>query len=231
MYEQKISWDHIEELNDIEITYLLYREGKSIEAIEKIRNYSREKVEKHIIEAKIEIHSIDHDEEKKKKTTLDRLLELSKEERLEKIESLSLQERKELINEIKRSYKIVKNSDDKMILIWIVGEMKEEKLIDTISKDILHRNGNIRRMVCSALGKIGDCRTKNILHRAIYDKKPQVRQYAVKALKDIGDESTISLLNGLIVQANEKKYVKNTCIDTIKSIKDRIHNIPEKASN
>jgi len=222
MDKHKVSWDDIEELDDMYITYFLYKEGKSMEAIEKIRNYSREKVEKDIIEAKIKIHALNSNKQNKDKSTLDILLELSKDERLEYIHTLTSVGKKELVDEIKDNYKNVKNPEDKMLLIWIIGELKEGDLISIMSKDILHRNGNVRRMVCSALGKMEDSSTKNILHRALKDEKPQVKQYAAKALKNIGDESTIHILKGLISNGNEKKYVKRTCIDTIKSIENKV---------
>ncbi len=220
MDKQKVSWDDIEKLDDMYITYFLYKEGKSMEAIERIRNYSREKIEKDIIEAKIQIHSLNSNKQNKDKSTLNRLLELSKDERLEYIHDLNSLGKTKLVDEIKNTYKSVNNPEDKMLLIWIIGELRERELINTISKDILNRNGNVRRMVCSALGKMEDSSTKNILHRALKDEKPQVKQYAVKALKNIGDESTIDILKKLIENNNEKKYVKRACIDTIKSIED-----------
>jgi len=216
------SWDNIDELEDAFITFLLYKEGKSIDAIAKIRNISRENIERHIIEAKIKIHSNSLNKEANR-SRIDKLLELSKEDRIEFIKKLSFEEKEGLTKEIRDYYDRINNHDDKMVLIWIVGELKKPDLINIISKDILHRNGNIRRMVCSAIGKIRDSKGKSILHRALRDKKPQVRQYAAKALKYIGDENTIELLKEIIQDRREKEYVKRTCLETLRGL-EILHN-------
>ena len=46
-------WDNINKMEDYFITYLLYKEGKSIEAISIIRGKTKVEVEKEIIKSKI----------------------------------------------------------------------------------------------------------------------------------------------------------------------------------
>lgn len=219
---KSISWDNIEKLQDEMITFLLYKEGKSINCICRIRNISRETIEKHIIEAKIKIRSIKHKEKHIKKSLLDTMLELSKKERLKFINEAPAEKIKYLVEEIKDRYRNLKNPDDKVIAIWIIGELKNNELISLLIKDIIHYNGNVRRMVCSALGKINDKRAKAALHKALGDKKPQVRQYAAKALKNIGDKESIKVLSRIINDKYEKKYVINACEDATKAIEGRL---------
>ncbi|WIF94342.1 HEAT repeat domain-containing protein [Caminicella sporogenes] len=219
MDNKKISWEEIVKLDDCLITYFLYREGKSIKAISKIRNIHKEIVEKDIVEAKIKLRMLRMSNKGKKKSLLDKMLEVSKEERLRFINE-ELDEIENLKKEIKLRYKDFTNPDDKMILIWIIGELKDKELINIIAKDIINKNGNIRRMVCSALGKIGDKKAVPFLNKALKDKKPQVRQYAAKALKNIGNENTVKMLIQIINNKAEKKYVKKACIEALKSIKE-----------
>lgn len=216
----EISWDNVSKYDDCIITYLLYKEGKTIEAISIIRNCTKEKVEKDIIDAKIKIRNIQL--AKKRKSLLDRILELSKEERLRYINQSTDEQVCILIGEIKKKYEDIKNPEDKASLIWLVGELKEASLIGLLGKDILHRNGNVRRMVCSALGKIGNEKAVSILHKALQDHKPQVRQYAAKALKNIGNENSLKLLNAKVNKSFEKDYVKRAYLEAIEKINTKL---------
>jgi HEAT repeat protein len=220
---KQVSWNNIENLDDELITYLLYKEGKSIEAISLIRNISREKVEKDIIDAKIKLRTLKTTKKDQKKTLLDKMLELPKKKRLEFIKNGQPKVLQELYNEIKQRYRYIDNPDDRATVIWIIGELKNSSSISLLSKDVIHYNGNVRRMVCSALGKIGDSRAKPVLHKALQDEKPQVRQYAAKALRDIGDKDTIRLLLKVVNNKSEKDYVKNTCLETIQTIKQNLN--------
>ena len=53
-----ISWDNIDKLEDYFITYLLYKESKTVSQISKIRNYRFTEVNDQLIKAKIEIKSM-----------------------------------------------------------------------------------------------------------------------------------------------------------------------------
>ncbi|WP_432664077.1 HEAT repeat domain-containing protein [Wukongibacter baidiensis] len=220
MVDFKISWDNVDKIDDCIITYLLYKEGKGMELISKIRNIPMEKVEKHIINAKIQLRKIKL--KKNQKSLLDRILELTKEERLKFINEEPREKVEALINEIARRYGSIKNHEDKAALIWLVGELKDLRLLGLLTKDILHNNGNVRRMVCSALGKMGDEKAVPILHKALYDRKPQVRQYAAKALKKIGNETSIKVLNQLLESGGQKDYVKRAYLEAIKSIEFKL---------
>lgn len=220
MVEFEISWDNIDKIDDCIITYLLYKEGKGMELISKIRNTPVEKVEKDIIKAKIKLRKIKLNNNQK--SLLDKMLELTKEERLKFINNEPLEKLEALIKEIGIKYGGIKNPDDKAALIWLIGELKDLRLLSLLTKDILHNNGNVRRMVCSALGKMGDERAVPILHKALYDRKPQVRQYAAKALKKIGNETSINILNQLLESDGQKDYVKRAYLEAIGTIEFRL---------
>lgn len=216
----KISWDNVDKIDDCIITYLLYKEGKGMELISKIRNIPMEKVEKDIINAKIKLRKIKP--KNNHKSLLDSILELTKEERLKFINDESRDRLEVLVKEIGIKYSSIKNPEDKATLIWLIGELKDLRLLSLLTKDILHNNGNVRRMVCSALGKMGDEKAVPILHKALYDRKPQVRQYSAKALKKIGNETSVKLLNQLLEGDDQKDYVKRAYLEAIGSIELRL---------
>ena len=53
-----ISWDNIDKLEDHYITYLLYKESRTVSQISKIRNLSTSQVNDQLIKAKLEIKSM-----------------------------------------------------------------------------------------------------------------------------------------------------------------------------
>ena len=53
-----ISWDNIDNLEDYHITYLLYKESKTVSQISKIRNLSSVEVNDQLIKAKLEIKAM-----------------------------------------------------------------------------------------------------------------------------------------------------------------------------
>lgn len=75
-----------------------------------------------------------------------------------------------------------------------LGESRSDKAIPELIAALSSSNGNIRRLAASALGKIRDKRGVDPLIVFLsQETKPQVRQYAVKALGSIGDVRAISL--------------------------------------
>ncbi|WP_053957606.1 HEAT repeat domain-containing protein [Inediibacterium massiliense] len=211
-------WEGIDFAKDYRITYLLYKEGKSIDLIAKIRRMSEEQVKKEIILAKTEQLQIKDYE----KSILEKMLEASKDERIKLIENMSVDERKYLGKKIYYSYERINNAEDKAVLIWIIGELGLLPLSKILYKDINHPHGNVRRMVCSALYKLGDEKGIFYLHKALLDKKPQVRQYAAKALGKIGNEQSKMRLERLIHNPNEKDYVKKAFYEAIEHIERKL---------
>ena len=52
-----VDWNNIDELEDYFITYLLYKESKTVSQISKIRNISTMEVKDQLIKAKLQIKS------------------------------------------------------------------------------------------------------------------------------------------------------------------------------
>ena len=87
-----IDWNNIDELEDYFITYLLYKESKTVPQISKIRNISTMEVNDQLIKAKLEIKSMSKNKLESSKDILDKYLELDKYERLDFIDELNLDE-------------------------------------------------------------------------------------------------------------------------------------------
>jgi HEAT repeat protein len=212
-----LSWENIDRLKEQHITYLLYKEGKSIDVISVIRNIPKTEVEKHIIQCKLELNS-----KKNSKDSLVEVISMNKKDRLKYLSKLSNEEKEDLINEIIKRYASFKNSEDKSIIIWLIGELGDQRLLPYLRMELKSNRANQRRLACSALGKIGAKESKQWLEEMIQDKNPQVRQYAVKALGVIGDGVTIEKLKKVLESKNEKDYVKRAAINSIELIRNRL---------
>lgn len=213
-----VSWQDTDQLNDPLITYLLYKEGKSIQLIARIRRMSVEQVNQQLIMAKAQNFT----PKGQAKSILEKMLEVTKEDRKTMLVDMSQQEKSVLSKEIYRKYPLVTNPEDKMVIIWIIGELGIKELLPLIYKDVKHPHGNVRRLVCSAMNKIGDASSIAYLHKALLDTKPQVRQYAAKALGKLGDRSSLIKLNELLKKAHEKDYVKRAYREATLNIERRL---------
>ena len=214
----EISWDNINNLEDYFITYLLYREGKDVGKISRIRNISPEEVNDHLIKAKLEV-KLNVKEITEDKDILDRFLELDKNSRLVYIESF---DENQLLNFKQKLYKRVlveKNAEDLMILVWTIGELKDERFLKLLHSISSHRHSDVRRMAYSAMRKISSPKSLSYLHKGLYDSNPQSRQYCAKALGKLGNKYTVALLKDILNKnKNEKSYVINAIIESIKEI-------------
>ncbi|WZL75011.1 HEAT repeat domain-containing protein [Clostridiaceae bacterium 35-E11] len=213
-----VSWKEIDKLSEPLITYLLYKEGKSIQLIAKIRRMSVEQVNQQLIRAKTQSFA----PKIQSKSILERMLEVTKTDRQIMLANMSQKEKNVLGKEIYRKYSLMTNPEDKMVIIWIIGELGIKELLPFIYKDAKHPHGNVRRLVCSAMNKIGDSNSIPYLHRALLDIKPQVRQYAAKALSKLGDQNSIVKLGELLKKPYEKEYVKRAYQEAILNIERRL---------
>lgn len=209
---RRLSWNNIEDLKEHHISYLLYREGKSIDTISVIRRMKKDKVQRHIIKAKMEVNA----NRKKRPDKLVDIMSMPKDRRIKYLKSMDRKDKRRLATQIYKRYVSFKNYEDRMILIWLIGELKDERLLPLLRMELSSHNGNLRRLSCSALGKINNKGTKKWLEDALYDKSPQVRQYSAKALAGIGDEASIKLLKGLL--KDEKEYVRRAARSSIEEI-------------
>ena len=133
-----VDWNNIDELEDYFITYLLYKESKTVSQISKIRNIST-------MEAKLQIKSLSKEKVESSKDILDKYLELSKSERLDFIEELNLDDDRmiKFKRELYKRIRTEKNAEDLIILIWTTGELKEEKYLDLLHALTMHRHSDI----------------------------------------------------------------------------------------
>lgn len=209
-----LGWQDLGEKDEHLITYLLYKEGKNVELIAKIRRLSIEEVNHHLIRAKWESLSGD----KKEKTMLERMIELDKAERKCILVAMTNSEKRALAGEIYKKYFEIKHSEDKMLVIWLIGELRLRELLGLVHEDMDHPHGNVRRLACSAIGKIGDESSLDYLHKALADTKPQVRQYAAKALGCLGNRKTVQKIRHLLYNPNERDYVRRAFEEAIGKI-------------
>lgn len=220
----EIIWNNIDKIEDYFITYLLYKESKTVSQISKIRNISTIEVKDQLIRAKLEIKSMSKVEIESSKDILDKYLEMDKCERLEFIHDLSLDDEKmiKFKRELYKRIRIEKNAEDLIILIWTTGELKEEKYLDLLHRLTSHRHSDIRRITYSAIRKIQSPLSRQCLEKGLYDSNPQTRQYCAKALAIIGNNNSLKILQRLATQSNyEKEYVLRAYEEAIEAIENQ----------
>ena len=201
-----ISWDNIDQLEDYFITYLLYKESKTVSQISKIRNISTTEVNDHLIRAKLEIKAMLKDELESSKDILDKFLELNKEKRIAFMESLHEERRVDFKRRLYKRILIERNAEDLMILIWATGELKDDRFLKLLHPLTSHRHSDVRRITYSALRKIESPKSREVLQRGLYDTNAQTRQYCAKALSKIGNETSLKMLRQL---KNKKQFEKD----------------------
>lgn len=204
-----ISWDNIENLEDYYITYLLYKESRTVSQISKIRNLSIAEINEQLIKAKLEIKSMLKEKVELSKDIMDKFLVLNKDDRLKFMDSLNKEER--ILDFKRKLYKRIiteKNAEDLMILIWATGELKDDRFLALLHPLTGHRHSDVRRITYSAIRKIESPSSREYLQRGLYDSNPQTRQYCAKALAKIGNKNSLKMLKQLRNKKNfEKEYV------------------------
>lgn len=201
-----ISWDNIEQLEDYFITYLLYKESKTVSQISKIRNISTTQVNDHLIKAKLEIKAMLKVELESSKDILDKFLESNKEKRIAFMESLNEESMVDFKRRLYKRILVERNAEDLMILIWATGELKDDRFLKLLHHLTNHRHSDVRRITYSALRKIESPKSREVLQRGLYDTNAQTRQYCAKALSKIGNETSLKMLRQL---KNKKQFEKD----------------------
>lgn len=215
-----ISWDNIEELEDHFITYLLYKESRTVSQISKIRNISTPEVNDQLIKAKLEIKSMLKDKVELSKDVLDRFLEKNKSDRVEFMSNLNEERTVDFKRKLYKRILTERNAEDLMILIWATGELKDDKFLALLHPLTTHRHSDVRRITYSALRKIESPTSREYLQRGLYDSNAQTRQYCAKALAKIGNKNSLKMLRQLRNKQFEKEYVLrayNEAIDTLEN--------------
>jgi HEAT repeat protein len=207
----KLDWKDIDSLSDSDITYFLSLEGKSLEAICKIRKLDKEEVQRQIIEGKIKYRFLvrSSNEEELFKT----LCNTAKQDKLSVLASLDDFTRGKMIEYIKKEYANM-FSKDKETALWIIGEMKSKTAMDILVKSTVHKHVNIRRMAVSALGKLEDRMGEMALLRALEDENSQVVMYAIKSLAKIKSEKALDKIKNIYV-SSEKEYLRRAAEEFI----------------
>ncbi len=216
----RISWENIDVIDDFFITYLLYKESKSVPQISIIRNLSEEKVKDQIIEAKLAIREYQKEKGNQKEDLLDEFLKLNKSNRLDFMDSL---DDKKMLYFKRRLFKRIteeKNAEDLISLIWATGELKDSRFLDLLHQLTDHRHSDVRRITYSALRKLGSKESKEFLEKGLYDSNAQTRQYSAKALSEIGDDVSLKILKRLSSQNknSEKGYVLRAYDEAINTL-------------
>ncbi|SKA96393.1 Helix-turn-helix domain-containing protein [Caloramator quimbayensis] len=210
-----LSWNNIKNLNEEEITYMLYLEGKSIDIISRIRNMEKNTIEKQIIECKIKYRVFENSNSEK--DIINKLKRCHKNERQSIINLLSNKDKENLENYLLDNlFNAAK--EDCGFYIWLLGELKSKRALQPIYAFLKCNDGNIKRICCSAIGKIGDISSENLLISCLSDSRPQVVQYAIKALSKIKSQKSVFYLNKIAEDENQREYVKNAAVSAIEEI-------------
>ncbi|WP_373599642.1 HEAT repeat domain-containing protein [Paraclostridium bifermentans] len=203
-----ISWENIENLEDYFITYLLYKESKTVSQIGKIRNIEIQEVNEHLIKAKMEIKSLLRNQLELSKDILDKFLEKNKDQRLEFMNTLNDERLLEFKRKLYKRILVEKNAEDLMILIWATGELNDDRFLGILHPLTTHRHSDVRRITYSALRKISSTESRDYFQRGLYDSNAQTRQYCAKALSKVGNSNSLKMIKRLrFKKIDEKPYV------------------------
>ena len=218
-----ISWDNIDKLEDHYITYLLYKESRTVSQISKIRTLSTSQVNDQLIKAKLEIKSMLKDKVELSKDVIDKFLVLNKNDRLKFMDSLNEERMLDFKRKLYKRIITEKNAEDLMILIWATGELKDDRFLALLHPLTSHRHSDVRRITYSALRKIESPSSREYLQRGLYDSNPQTRQYCAKALAKIGNKNSLKMLKQLRNKKNfEKEYVLRAYEEAISILEEDI---------
>ena len=218
-----ISWDNIDKLEDHYITYLLYKESRTVSQISKIRNLSTSQVNDQLIKAKLEIKSMRKEKVELSKDVIDKFLVLNKNDRLKFMDSLNEERMLDFKRKLYKRIITEKNAEDLMILIWATGELKDDRFLALLHPLTSHRHSDVRRITYSALRKIESPSSREYLQRGLYDSNPQTRQYCAKALAKIGNKNSLKMLKQLRNKKNfEKEYVLRAYEEAISILEEDI---------
>jgi len=213
-----IDWTNVAANTSDEISYFLFLEGKSIEAISLIRNIDKETVQNQIINGKIKYRLLT-----KSNTPQELLATFStagKDDKIQLLKSITEENKIEFVNYIRNEY-FKLSFKEREIAIWILGELREKSCIDILTRASVNKSVNLRRIAISALGKLEDRSVESVLLRALEDENPQVLQYSIKALQKIKSDKAIKPIEK-IKSTTDKEYLRRAADDFLNSLKGSI---------
>lgn len=211
----KLNWNEIDNFTSEDITYYLFLEGKSAEAISKIRGIDKEEVKRHIVEGKIKYRFLAKSNSAGE--LFETLCSLGKQEKLSALEALDKENITKLAGYIRNNYTSML-SKQKESAIWILGELKSIDNLDILQKAVVHKHVNIRRMAVSAMGKIGNKISEVPLIRVLEDENSQVVLYAIKSLSKIKSEKAMGRIKS-IYETTSKDYLKRAAEDYLNNFR------------
>lgn len=160
-----INWENIDNLEDYFITYLLYKESKTVSQISKIRNISSTEAGEQLIQAKLKIKEMQKDDFEASKDILDKFLELDKIKRLDFMDSLDDEKMVYFKRKVFKRILVEKNAEDLIVLIWATGELKDDRFLKLLHQLTNHRHSDIRRITYSAIRKIESPSSREVLQK------------------------------------------------------------------
>jgi hypothetical protein len=106
--------------------------------------------------------------------------------------------------------------------IVALGESKSSSAIPELIVALKSEDGNARKLAASALGKIKEAQAVQPLTDLLMkETKPQVRQYVVKALGEIGDTRALGLLERIAKDENEQYYTRDSAKVALLKCRDK----------
>lgn len=203
----KFDWNFIENYSEEEISYFLHLEGKSLDAISKIRNIERSVIQRHLISAKMKYRYLNKSENIEE--LFKNLTTVAKNERVYILNSLDIVNKTKLIDYILNNHLNI-SLKEKEVGVWMLGELRDNKAVDFLIRCTVHKFVNIRRLSVSALGKIGNEKSEGALLRALQDDNGQVVSYAIKSLKKVNEVDYKDKIEH-IYKHTDKAYIKKAC--------------------
>lgn len=200
----KIKWDNIAELSSEEISYYLYLEGKSAEAVSVIRNITLETAKTHIINGKIKYGIIAKCKDISQLFNM--FLTASKADKTGVVEYLDSNLKEELAKYIAVRYADMLPKE-KETAVWCLGELKSKSGYNVLVRASVHKFINIRRLAVSAMGKINDMYFEDALINSLEDINPQVVLYSIKALSRLSSKKAYEKIINIHKNA-EKEYLR-----------------------
>ena len=200
----KIQWDNIGKLSNEEISYYLYLEGKSAEAISIIRNITIETAKSHIINGKIKYGLIAKCRDIPELFNI--LLTSSKVDKNGIVDYMDSNLKEQLSKYIAGRYADMPPKE-KETAIWCLGELKAKSGYNILVRASVHKFINIRRLAVSAMGKICDIYFEDALIKSLEDPNPQVVLYSIKALGKLSSKKAFEKIS-IIHESADKEYLR-----------------------
>ncbi|MDV3429376.1 MAG: HEAT repeat domain-containing protein [Bacillota bacterium] len=198
-----------------DISYFLFLEGKTINEISAIRGIDKSLIENQIINGKIKYRYLI--KSKNIYELLGLLINAGKEDKKETIKNFDSSIKLEFLTYVKSHIDDL-NYKYKQLIFWMAGELGLKELYGLMIKYSKCQDVGVRRMIVSAVGKIGDTAGEDILIGSLKDENPQVRLYAVKGLLKLKSIKAAPYINNL-KDAEEKEYVIRATEEYLNNIK------------